>query len=162
MKTSFKSHIFFEKKQFKNIQLSCVNLKQRIKFILSLICNSSTELSIRFCDESEMLAANTSFRKKKYPTDVLSFPNLCSPHNGEPIYMGDILICIPVCIVQAKKAKHTLCEELEKMIIHGIVHLKGLDHERDLSSFRVMSSFEFSLQKELIVKFKKPIWCFMV
>jgi ssRNA-specific RNase YbeY (16S rRNA maturation enzyme) len=45
------------------------------------------------------------------------------------------------------------------MLIHGIVHLKGFDHERNMSAFRVMSCLEKAIQTELVKEFKKPKWC---
>lgn len=159
MKIVFKPNIFFNKREFKNIKIESSNLKTRIKFILSLICDFSTEISIKFCDTEEMLHTNKTYRKKNYATDVLSFPNSTLQNQEKLVYLGDILICLPVCIEQAKKAKHSLSVELEKMIIHGIVHLKGFDHERNQSAWQVMNVLESVLQKELIRGLNKPTWC---
>ncbi|MES2615930.1 MAG: rRNA maturation RNase YbeY [Bdellovibrionota bacterium] len=156
MKTSFKANIFVDNSQMK---IKVVELKTRVKFILSLLCNFSTEVSIKFCDKIEMQQANSSYRKKNYATDVLSFPNTTLHSEGNYFYLGDILICAPVCLEQAKKAKVTFSQELEKMIIHGIVHLKGLDHDRNSSAWRVMNSLETILQKELVKNLQKPSWC---
>ena len=159
LKTTFKPHIFLDKNNLKSVKIKNLELKTRIKFILSLMFNFSTEVSVKFCDKPEMIQANSSFRKKNYATDVLSFPNSSFHDEDDVSYLGDILICIPVCLEQAKKAKVSLSEELEKMIIHGIVHLKGFDHERNTSAYRVMSSLEVALQKELVKSLKKPTWC---
>ena len=56
------------------ITAKIAELKKRIQFILSLMCDFSTEIGIRICDENEMLSSNTYYRGKNYPTDVLSFP----------------------------------------------------------------------------------------
>jgi len=164
MKITFKPHIYKDNveniKNIKSIKINNLELKTRIKFILSLLCDFSSELSIRFCDIPEMIQANSSFRKKNYATDVLSFPNMSFQNEGPLCYLGDILICLPVCLQQAKKAKVSLAAELEKMIIHGIVHLKGFDHERNSSAWQVMNSLEAVLQKELIKVLKKPTWCY--
>lgn len=162
MKPSFQAHIYCDKTNLKNVSIKSAELKKRIKYILSLVCDFSTQVSIKFCDKPEMLHANNSFRKKKYATDVLSFPNSPFQNQENFTYLGDILICVPVCLEQSKKAKITLCQELEKMVIHGIVHLKGFDHERNTSAFHVMNSLETILQKELIKNFKKPNWCQLV
>jgi probable rRNA maturation factor len=140
--------------------VSLSKFKIRIKFILSLICDFSTEVSIRICDEKEMLSTNSYYRGKDYPTDVLSFPcsDVIDPKSGYS-YLGDILICLPVCFNQAKQARISLAQELERMVIHGIVHLKGFDHERNKNAWRVMSLLEKSLQNELNKKMGKPRWC---
>ena len=71
-------------------------------------------------------------------------------------------ICLPVCLAQSKKAKITMSKELEKMIVHGLVHLKGFDHERGDSAWKVMNNLETVLQKELINILKTPTWCSVV
>lgn len=162
-KIKFNVNILLEKKKFP-CAFSVSDLKKRMIFILSLICENSTEVSFRFCDDDEMKMTNTQFRGKDYATDVLSFPHINEPFSFSDAkakqfcYLGDILICIPVCINQAKKAKISLDQELEKMMIHGLVHLKGFDHERGDSAWRVMSGIEKLLQKELIQQMGKPKW----
>ena len=147
------------------VSFELLDLKQRIKFILSLLCDHSAEVSIRFCDLQEMHDMNSLYRHKFYATDVLSFaPDLqtlqhYSKHDPSVLYLGDLLICVPVCEWQARKNKITLSQEFEKMIIHGIVHLKGFDHERNQSAWNVMNTLEKSLKKELICKYRKPSWC---
>lgn len=154
-----KSNIIIDKSKLKNIKIKTSDLKLRIKYLLSLLNSASTEVSIKFCGTEEMIEANGSFRKKSYATDVLSFPGGASFYEGDSLYLGDILICVPVCIEQAKKAKLTISQELEKMIIHAIVHLKGLDHERGDAHYRVMNQLEIVLQQELVKECKKPTWC---
>lgn len=142
------------------MSLKLAILKQRIQYILSLVCDFSTELNIRFCDTEEMLSTNSYYRGKNYPTDVLSFPVIENLPNQSPSnFLGDILICVPVCYNQAIKAKHTLAAELEKMIIHGILHLKGFDHERNKNAWIVMTALEKNIQAVLLKEMGKPLWC---
>ena len=162
MKPSFQVNIIFEKSEHKDIKLKLVELKNRVKFILSLISDFSTEVSIKFCSAEEMTQTNSQFRKKNYATDVLSFPPSSPQMQDKYNYLGDILICLPVCLAQSKKAKVTMSKELEKMILHGLVHLKGFDHERGTSAWKVMNSLETILQKELINILKTPTWCSVV
>lgn len=138
-------------------------LQTRLQFVLSCLCDFPSTLNIRFCDAAEMQQSNIEFRGKHYPTDVLSFP--AAPGSVEEtskknkLYaLGDILVCVPVCELQAKKARHSLAAELEKMLIHGIVHLKGLDHERNESAWKVMTALENALATELQRRFGKPSW----
>jgi probable rRNA maturation factor len=176
-KIKLRPHISFATKKFNKIkknknngfdllteQFSCSfslpELRKRIKFLLSLLCDFSTEISIRFCDVQEMLSQNLYYRGKNNPTDVLSFANQKKEFAHEEVfYLGDILIFVPVCFQQAKRVRHSISQELEKMIIHGIVHLKGFDHDRNKSAWRVMCSLESVLQKELNKKIGPPHWC---
>lgn len=128
-------------------------IKKHVEFLLNILCSQTTEVSIRFCGTAEMHQTNKDFRGKDKPTDVLSFePDLSIERNQS--YLGDVLICIPVCIQQAQKAKHSLSNELIKMLTHALVHLKGFDHERSQADARVMSKLEIALIKELNLKFE--------
>lgn len=163
-KTKFSVSVSLEKRQFP-FQFSLPDIKKRMQFVLGLMCENPTEVCFRFCDREEMLTMNSQFRGKNHATDVLSFPHtpnfpliLDQEACQNSCYLGDILICVPVCIDQAKKAKISLGQELEKMMIHGLVHLKGFDHERGEAAWVVMSGLEKLLQKELTQEMGKPTW----
>ncbi|MEW5763842.1 MAG: rRNA maturation RNase YbeY [Acidobacteriota bacterium] len=88
------------------------------------------EVGVRFCSDRFMAEANRRYRGKKGPTDVLSFPS------GEPaeeggIYLGDILIAVPVAVRAARAAGQPLETELRRLLLHGLLHLLGYDHETD-------------------------------
>jgi len=74
--------------------------------------------------DAELQTLNRTYRKKDYPTDVLSFP-------GEPPYLGDIAISLARAREQAKQQGHTTEDELKILLLHGLLHLKGHDHETD-------------------------------
>ncbi|MBN1196231.1 MAG: rRNA maturation RNase YbeY, partial [Candidatus Aminicenantes bacterium] len=63
------------------------------------------------------------------PTDVLSFP--IQEEFPEGFYCGDIFICIPLAREQARKAGHSVSRELQLLLVHGLLHLAGFDHEND-------------------------------
>lgn len=137
--------------------------KKRISFLLDLLCDTPSSVNIRFCGLEEMRHTNASFRKKDKPTDVLSFPAMPGQREeyGDPasqLSLGDLLVCIPVCASQARTRRHSLAREVERMIVHGLVHLRGLDHERGDAAWRVMSALEKALLRELDSAFGKPQW----
>jgi len=74
--------------------------------------------------DAELQQLNRQYRKKNYPADVLSFP-------GEAPYLGDIAISLARAREQAKQQGHTVEDELKILILHGLLHLKGHDHETD-------------------------------
>jgi probable rRNA maturation factor len=74
--------------------------------------------------DAELQSLNREFRGKDYPTDVLSFP-------GEAPYMGDIAISIQRARSQAKEFGVSLEDEIRILMLHGVLHLTGLDHESD-------------------------------
>jgi probable rRNA maturation factor len=76
-------------------------------------------------NDAELQALNLQFRGKDYPTDVLSFP-------GTAPYLGDIAVSLQHARAQARQFAHSLEEELRILLLHGVLHLTGLDHESDI------------------------------
>jgi probable rRNA maturation factor len=75
-------------------------------------------------NDAELQTLNRQFRGKDYPTDVLSFP-------GSAPYLGDIAISLQRARAQAREFEHSLDDELRILLLHGVLHLTGLDHESD-------------------------------
>ena len=72
---------------------------------------------------------NYKYLKKDFPTDVLSFP--FNEKLLKEYYIGDIFICYPIAEEQAEDNNISLKKELLYLMIHGILHLSGYDHEKD-------------------------------
>lgn len=94
----------------------------------------SVELSIAIVHIEEMAQLNLEYRGKEGPTDVLSFE--CDDpcvviDSDEPITLGDVVIAPDIAIAQAQEYGHTVEEELNLLLVHGILHLLGYDHEAD-------------------------------
>lgn len=79
-----------------------------------------------FTNNRELRRLNREFRGKDEPTDVLSFPSGQQKGN-----LGDIAISVERAAKQAAERGHRLETELRILMLHGVLHLKGLDHERD-------------------------------
>ena len=92
-----------------------------------------TELSIAIVDVDEMSALNVRYRGVEGPTDVLSFgcDEPCAVAGDEPITLGDVVIAPEIAIRQAEEYGHTVEEELNLLLVHGILHLLGYEHESD-------------------------------
>ncbi len=87
----------------------------------------NVELSLRIVDEAESAALNKQYRGKDSPTNVLSFG--CElPAEIELNLLGDLLICAPVVMREAKEQGKTEQAHWAHMIIHGVLHLLGFDH----------------------------------
>lgn len=85
-------------------------------------------ISITVESDERMRAINRFFRGKNKPTDVLSFP----PAEGvREFHSGDIAISADIAAANAKRLGHTLLEEIKVLILHGMLHLAGFDHEVD-------------------------------
>jgi len=74
--------------------------------------------------DAELRRLNREFRGKDYPTDVLSFP-------GSDGHLGDLAISAARARAQAREFGHTTEDELRILMLHGVLHLMGMDHEAD-------------------------------
>ena len=83
-----------------------------------------SEVSIAFVEDDAMKSLNRKFRHKNRTTDVLTFA-------GDPPFLGDIVISLDQARRQAAEEKHALAMETRYLILHGILHALGHDHETD-------------------------------
>lgn len=87
------------------------------------------DVSVLLTGDREIRLLNRKFRRKDKPTDVLSFPaDANGLANG---IAGDLAISVETAARQAKEAGHALFVELQILLLHGVLHLAGYDHERD-------------------------------
>jgi probable rRNA maturation factor len=128
---------------FSNRDLRRIALK-----VLELVEQSQAELSLALVNNREIRKLNAKYRQKDYPTDVLSFPAA----NELPIgvrLLGDVVISVEKAAEQAKQRGRTLNEEMVTLLIHGIVHLLGYDHERSPKDARIMGRLEKRIYRAL-------------
>lgn len=93
----------------------------------------ASELSIAVVGLDEMAALNERYRSIQGPTDVLSFPcdDPCAIDSGEPVTLGDVVIAPEIAERQATEYGHTVEEELNLLLVHGVLHLLGYEHDTD-------------------------------
>jgi probable rRNA maturation factor len=129
---------------------------KRVKNELGL---NEADVTVCFVSDAEIARMNETFRKKKGPTDVLSFPAAVrgqprrpAPQGGsskkmsEGEYLGDIAISPATARRYARKNGRPLASELRVLILHGVLHLLGYDHETDRGE---MDRVERKLRKRL-------------
>jgi probable rRNA maturation factor len=85
------------------------------------------DISVLLADDEELEHLNTAFRGKNKPTDVLSFP----ADEFAKAHAGDIAISLETAARQAAKFGHSLQNEVKILLLHGLLHLNGMDHETD-------------------------------
>ena len=92
------------------------------------------ELSIRITSSAEMRKLNLRFRRKNNPTDVLSFP-------ADALELaGDIAISAEIAAANADQLGHSVDTELKILILHGLLHLAGYDHETDAGEMQAQEA----------------------
>jgi probable rRNA maturation factor len=104
---------------------------RRAAKLLALLELEAAELSIVLCDDEFIRELNRTYRGRDLPTDVLSFPQDGGP--GVPrrsvAVLGDVVISIDTAARQARSRRATLSDEVTALLVHGVLHLVGLDHE---------------------------------
>ena len=107
------------------------SLENQIKTILPLLNCQNKELSILLTDDEKIRKLNKQYRNKNMSTDVLSFSQSEGEENGlEHNLLGDIVISITTAMRQSSEHNLSINEEIVLLLIHGILHLLGFDHER--------------------------------
>jgi probable rRNA maturation factor len=103
-------------------------------------------VTIQLISDETMAQFNETYRKKAGPTDVLSFPANGSPKPRSGEYIGDIAISPETARRNARRYSRSLPAEMRILILHGMIHLAGFDHETDRGE---MNRLERRLRKRL-------------
>lgn len=123
--------------------IDVVNLQRKVKIetdeiraftqilILTIIEASARTFSVAFVSDSRMQQLNCLFRGKDSTTDVLSFPHEPDEFDPDKKSLGDIVIAAAQADRQAKENDLSLDAEIKQLILHGVLHLCGYDHETD-------------------------------
>ena len=99
------------------------------------------ELAVRYVDSDEGRALNRDYRGKDYATNVLSFPVELPPGVRSPL-LGDLVICAPVVALEALGQDKPLAHHHAHLVVHGVLHLLGMDHERSEIEAEAMEARE--------------------
>ena len=128
------------------------NLKRRLRL-------GKREFNICFVDDRTIRRLNSAYRGKDKPTDVLSFPwnESAGSHrletwprgwegDGITNFLGEVVISVEMARRNARAEGHSTLNEIRWLILHGVLHLLGYDHERDSGE---MVALELSLREQL-------------
>jgi probable rRNA maturation factor len=107
---------------------------------LEVIGNSGSSATIAFVSDKNIQKLNREFRRVDKATDVLSFPA------DEPDNLGDVAISVETAAKQAEENGLSFDDEIAQLILHGLLHLSGYDHETDNGE---MNRLELKLRREL-------------
>jgi probable rRNA maturation factor len=131
--------------------------------LLEILALERCELSLMLVSDSAIRRLNRDFRAKDKATDVLSFPQLDA--SGEvplsaksiaskapPSMLGDVVISIDTARRQARELGQSIAHRIRTLLIHGLLHLLGYDHERSKAEARRM----FARERELAAMLDRP------
>ena len=109
------------------------------------------ELTIVVTDDEQLHQLNKQFLGIDAPTDVLAFPASYIDSDSGLLYLGDILISFPRSQIQAEATGHPVMDELQLLVVHGVLHLLGHDHAEASEKARMWTS-----QGEILGKLGLP------
>ncbi len=95
------------------------------------------QVTVRYVDAEEGRSLNRDYRGKDYATNVLSFV-----YENDPLTVGDLVICAPVVLREAGEQKRSSEAHHAHLVVHGMLHLQGYDHETGEEDARAMEARE--------------------
>lgn len=107
---------------------------------------SHMELSVALCSDEYIRSLNAGYRQKDSATDVLSFP---AESFGPMAVLGDVVVSVDTAATQAREVGHSLRDECRVLLVHGLLHLLGLDHELGEDEAEAMAEAEREMLSEL-------------
>ena len=114
---------------------------------LQAIDSTQQSATIVFVSDAVIKKLNQQFRGQNYATDVLSFPTKAEDFESDnQSHLGEVVISVERAAAQAKENGLTFSNEVRQLILHGLLHLSGHDHETDKGE---MNRLELKLRKKL-------------
>jgi probable rRNA maturation factor len=125
-------------------------IRAEARRVLTALGESSAELTVSLVGDAEMQRLNREYRGKDRPTDVLAFAlreGRRAP--GDETVLGDVVISLDTAARQARQHRVSTADEVRTLLIHGMLHLLGYDHERSAAAARRMQAVERRLKRDL-------------
>lgn len=101
-------------------------VRRWVSWALKATAPTTAAVTVRFVEAEEGQALNRDYRHKDYATNVLSFP-----YEFPPELAGDLVVCLPVVLKEASAQGKSAEAHFAHLIVHGMLHLQGYDHEDD-------------------------------
>ncbi|MBK7948674.1 MAG: rRNA maturation RNase YbeY [Deltaproteobacteria bacterium] len=121
-------------------KVDVARLRRRAGTILRSTGEAKSELSIALVDDASIEVLNGQYRGKRRPTDVLSFSLVEGEHaDRRGRLLGDVVISVETAARQARERRRGLDETIARLLVHGVLHLLGHDHEEDDEARRMQA-----------------------
>lgn len=121
-------------------------IRSKLNRALDQLGRADSELHILLTDDSEIRRINREYRGKDEATDVLSFPDGDRLPDGR-VFLGQIVVSLERARVQARELGHDEGREILELLLHGLLHLLGWDHETDEGE---MDELEVRLRRDCL------------
>jgi rRNA maturation RNase YbeY len=126
--------------------LKSLTIKRKLKKVLKDLGCHDGELSVLLTDDQHMAQLNRRFLRREGPTNVLAFP-MSNGHASDDDFgmLGDIVLSVDTAINESRALDEPLEETIYRLLLHGLLHLLGFDHERSPEEARRMEKEEARL-----------------
>jgi rRNA maturation RNase YbeY len=127
----------------RTVAIRTAAVKQQARQIMTYLQCTDRELSVVFGSDRLLHELNRRYRDKDRPTNVLAFPQRPT-YDGEPAtaLLGDVIISLPTAAREAQALGQGLEERVVYLLLHGLLHLLGYDHEGSAAQCRAMEALE--------------------
>ncbi|MBD3231299.1 rRNA maturation RNase YbeY [Candidatus Dependentiae bacterium] len=144
------------KNNIKKIKINESLIKKNVAKILDLLGYKNFDIGILFTTNKTIKKFNQKYRQKNNPTDILSFPYHENLKPGQKIKistiddqnLGDIIISLEYAKIKSENLNISLQNHLKNLIVHGIAHLLGYDHQTE-KDYKLMHAFEKKLLRKI-------------
>ena len=135
--------------RLKRVSIRQGTLRRVTGRLLQLLDEGGAEVCVGLVGDTKMRRLNRTYRNQDRTTDVLAFAYREARSGVSPL-LGDVVISVPTARRQARAFSHSLDEEILRLLIHGVLHLAGYDHERSKQQARRMHRKETELFETFI------------
>ena len=116
------------------LQLACgargMPAAHRLRALARAAAGGRAEITLRIVGAAEGRRLNRAFRGRDYATNVLAFDYSVPRRGAGGAIRGDVVLCHPVLVREARVQRKTLADHYAHVVVHGVLHLRGLDHRR--------------------------------
>jgi probable rRNA maturation factor len=134
----------------KRHRISKIRMRRYARILLNSLGHPNGELSILLVDDGQIAALNRAYLNREGPTNVIAFPMQAGRFaHLSPQLLGDVVISLDTAWREAHRAGLDLEERLTQLVVHGLLHLCGYDHERNAAEDRRMAAKSRQLLKKI-------------
>jgi rRNA maturation RNase YbeY len=125
-------------------------VKRHVQHIIQYLGCTGQELSVVFVNDQRMQQLNRTYRQQDRTTNVLAFPQQPALQDGPAsALLGDVIVSLPTAAREAHELRQSLEERVVYLILHGLLHLLGYDHERSSGERQRMAALEAEVLRAL-------------
>ncbi len=127
----------------RKVRIDTPQVKHKLRRVMAYLSCQDQELSVVFANDQTLHELNLTYRDKDRPTNVLAFPQQPIAADGpSAILLGDVVVSLPTAAREAQTLEQPLESRVVYLLVHGLLHLLGYDHEQGAAAQQRMESLE--------------------